>query len=219
MLERYKDFAMTFEMNEPGVLEIIFDGPNLNAVDERVHTDIPEVWKVHRSRSERPRGARARSRPGIFRRRQLRPHPEADRRLSRADARARGVARPLLQHDRVLQADHLGDPRPGGWRGTRGSADGRHLDRRQERQDRRRPYAARRRGRRSCRSGLAAALRDGQGQVPASDLRDDFWRRGRADRPRILGGGRGQAPGRLPEALPASSTRARRSPSSGPSGR
>ena len=41
MLERYKDFAMRFEMNEPGVLEVIFDSPNLNAVDERVHTDIP----------------------------------------------------------------------------------------------------------------------------------------------------------------------------------
>src|ERR687893_354830 len=46
MLERYNDFALRFEMNEPGVLEVIFDSPNLNAVDERVHTDIPEVWKV-----------------------------------------------------------------------------------------------------------------------------------------------------------------------------
>jgi enoyl-CoA hydratase len=46
VLEPYKNFAMTFEMNEPGVLEIVFDSPNLNAVDERLHTDIPEVWKV-----------------------------------------------------------------------------------------------------------------------------------------------------------------------------
>jgi enoyl-CoA hydratase len=46
MLERYKDFAMSFEMNEPGVLEIIFDGPNLNAVDAKVHTDIAAVWRV-----------------------------------------------------------------------------------------------------------------------------------------------------------------------------
>ena len=46
MLERYKDFAMSFEMNEPGVLEIIFDGPNLNAVDARVHGDIAAVWRV-----------------------------------------------------------------------------------------------------------------------------------------------------------------------------
>ena len=47
MLEKYKDFRdVKFEMNEPGVLEIIFDGPNLNAVDERVHSDIPDVWNV-----------------------------------------------------------------------------------------------------------------------------------------------------------------------------
>jgi enoyl-CoA hydratase len=46
MLERYKDFAFKFEINEPGVLEVIFDGPNLNAVDERCHTDIPEIWPV-----------------------------------------------------------------------------------------------------------------------------------------------------------------------------
>jgi enoyl-CoA hydratase len=46
MLERYKDFAMKFEMNEPGVLELIFDGPNINAVDARVHADIPYVWNT-----------------------------------------------------------------------------------------------------------------------------------------------------------------------------
>ena len=46
MLDRYEDFAFTFEMNAPGVLELVFDGPNLNAVDERVHADIPYVWNV-----------------------------------------------------------------------------------------------------------------------------------------------------------------------------
>ena len=46
VLDKYKDFAFRFEMNEPGVLELIFDGPNLNAVDERVHSDIPYVWNV-----------------------------------------------------------------------------------------------------------------------------------------------------------------------------
>jgi len=46
MLERYEAFSMSFENNEPGVLEIIFDGPNLNAVDERIHAEIPEVWRV-----------------------------------------------------------------------------------------------------------------------------------------------------------------------------
>lgn len=46
VLEKYSDFAFKFEMNAPGVLELIFDGPNLNAVDERVHSDIPYVWNV-----------------------------------------------------------------------------------------------------------------------------------------------------------------------------
>ena len=46
MLERYREFAFKFEMNEPGVLEVIFDAPNLNAVDERIHSDIPEIWRV-----------------------------------------------------------------------------------------------------------------------------------------------------------------------------
>lgn len=46
VLEKYKKFAFRFEMNEPGVLELIFEGPNLNAVDERVHSDIPYVWEV-----------------------------------------------------------------------------------------------------------------------------------------------------------------------------
>ena len=45
-LDKYKNLALKFEMNEPGVLEIIFDGPNLNAVDERVHADIPYVWNM-----------------------------------------------------------------------------------------------------------------------------------------------------------------------------
>lgn len=46
MLERYKQFPMRFERHEDGVLEMIFDGPNLNAVDERVHAALPNVWPV-----------------------------------------------------------------------------------------------------------------------------------------------------------------------------
>lgn len=46
VLDKYSHFAMSFEMNEPGVLEIIFDGPNLNAVDANVHSDIAAVWRV-----------------------------------------------------------------------------------------------------------------------------------------------------------------------------
>ena len=87
MLEKYKDFAFKFEMNEPGVLEIIFEGPNLNAVDERVHSDIPVCLECHRSRPGCARGDRARRGPGLFGRRQLRPDRQADGRLRHADAR------------------------------------------------------------------------------------------------------------------------------------
>jgi enoyl-CoA hydratase len=48
MIEKYRQkysHAMKFEENIPGVLEIIFSGPNLNAVDEKLHEDIPEIWR------------------------------------------------------------------------------------------------------------------------------------------------------------------------------
>ncbi|MBS0473900.1 MAG: enoyl-CoA hydratase/isomerase family protein [Proteobacteria bacterium] len=45
-MERYKQFPMRFERHEDGVLEMIFDGPNLNAVDARVHAQLPKVWAV-----------------------------------------------------------------------------------------------------------------------------------------------------------------------------
>lgn len=43
MLEKYKDYPFTIEMNEPGVLELVFDGPNLNSVDKEAHRHIPYV--------------------------------------------------------------------------------------------------------------------------------------------------------------------------------
>jgi enoyl-CoA hydratase len=48
MIEVYqqKFSRITFESNHPGVLEVIFDGPGLNAVDEETHRQIPEVWPV-----------------------------------------------------------------------------------------------------------------------------------------------------------------------------
>jgi len=46
MLDRYKQFPMRFERHQDGVLEMIFDGPNLNAVDARVHAELPKVWSV-----------------------------------------------------------------------------------------------------------------------------------------------------------------------------
>ncbi|MDF3310769.1 enoyl-CoA hydratase/isomerase family protein [Rhodococcus sp. T2V] len=47
MIDKYKEFtSISFENNQPGVLEVIFDGPNLNAVDEATHSDIPQIWSV-----------------------------------------------------------------------------------------------------------------------------------------------------------------------------
>jgi enoyl-CoA hydratase len=43
----YQHFKrLKFERNQPGVLEIVFDGPNLNAVDEETHSEIPAIWPV-----------------------------------------------------------------------------------------------------------------------------------------------------------------------------
>lgn len=47
MLDKYKEFTgLRFETNQPGVLEVVFDGPNLNAVDETTHREIPLIWPV-----------------------------------------------------------------------------------------------------------------------------------------------------------------------------
>ena len=46
MTDLYKNFPMSFERNDPGVLEMIFDGPNLNAVDEALHRELSKVWSV-----------------------------------------------------------------------------------------------------------------------------------------------------------------------------
>ncbi|MDV7088955.1 enoyl-CoA hydratase/isomerase family protein [Rhodococcus opacus] len=47
MLDKYKEFSrLTFENTQPGVLEVVFDGPNLNAVDELTHTELPAIWPV-----------------------------------------------------------------------------------------------------------------------------------------------------------------------------
>jgi enoyl-CoA hydratase len=45
MTERYKDLPMRFERHDDGVLEMVFDGPNLNAVDAKVHTALAQVWQ------------------------------------------------------------------------------------------------------------------------------------------------------------------------------
>jgi enoyl-CoA hydratase len=48
MIEKYQEQfkRLTFENNQPGVLEVIFDGPGLNAVDEATHQEIPRIWPV-----------------------------------------------------------------------------------------------------------------------------------------------------------------------------
>jgi enoyl-CoA hydratase len=41
----YADFAsLTFERPDPGVLRIVLDGPNLNAVGPDAHRDLADVW-------------------------------------------------------------------------------------------------------------------------------------------------------------------------------
>lgn len=45
MIEKYKEFSgLSFASNYPGVLEVVLDGPNLNAIDEGLHTQIPAIW-------------------------------------------------------------------------------------------------------------------------------------------------------------------------------
>jgi enoyl-CoA hydratase len=48
VIEKYQEqfSRLKFENNQPGVLEVIFSGPNLNAVDEATHSEIPAVWPV-----------------------------------------------------------------------------------------------------------------------------------------------------------------------------
>lgn len=45
MTDRYEDFPnLRFEHPEPGVLEIVLDGPNLNAVGPAEHRQLADVW-------------------------------------------------------------------------------------------------------------------------------------------------------------------------------
>jgi enoyl-CoA hydratase len=48
MIEKYQAAfsRLTFESNQPGVLEVVFDGPGLNAVDEETHSQIPAIWPM-----------------------------------------------------------------------------------------------------------------------------------------------------------------------------
>ena len=101
-------------------------------------------------------------------------------------ARWPGEARSLVdQHARLREADRLGHQRHRRRRRTGRRADGRHQrDRRGRPPDRRTP-APRRRRRRPRRDPVAAAVRDGQGQVLPADRRFPRRARGRAHRPRL----------------------------------
>jgi enoyl-CoA hydratase/carnithine racemase len=45
MTDRYAAFpSLRFERPEPGILEVVLDAPGLNAVDERMHRDLADVW-------------------------------------------------------------------------------------------------------------------------------------------------------------------------------
>lgn len=46
-MSAYADFdALRFEQPAPGVLGIVLDAPGLNAVDERAHGQLADVWRV-----------------------------------------------------------------------------------------------------------------------------------------------------------------------------
>ncbi|MET7927022.1 enoyl-CoA hydratase/isomerase family protein [Streptomyces sp. NPDC005349] len=47
MTDRYKQFSsLTFERPAPGVLRIVLDAPNLNAVDATMHGELADIWPV-----------------------------------------------------------------------------------------------------------------------------------------------------------------------------
>lgn len=47
MIATYEEFSvLRFERHQPGVLEVVLDGPNLNAVDETMHREIPRIWPI-----------------------------------------------------------------------------------------------------------------------------------------------------------------------------
>jgi enoyl-CoA hydratase len=47
MTDRYAQFSsLTFNRPDPAILEIVLDGPNLNAVSSSMHADLADVWPV-----------------------------------------------------------------------------------------------------------------------------------------------------------------------------
>ena len=55
MTDPYAAFtSLTFERPAPGVLRIVLDAPNLNAVDPRMHGELADIWPVDRPGRGRP---------------------------------------------------------------------------------------------------------------------------------------------------------------------
>jgi len=141
MLERYAELPFRFEMNEPGVLEMIFDGPNLNSVDENVHSHIPYVWNLIDDDPDVNvvivRGAgRAFSAGGDFA--LIDKQIESYATLVRVMNESRDLYYNMIDCSKpIISAIH----------GPAVGADGGHFDRRQECGYRRWPHAPRRRGR------------------------------------------------------------------------
>ena len=46
MTDLYRHFPLRFERHDEGVLELVFDGPNLNAVDAAVHSAPTAIWQI-----------------------------------------------------------------------------------------------------------------------------------------------------------------------------
>ena len=133
---------------------------------------------------------------------------------TRSRVHARGPG-PRAQRHQLLEADRVGDPRPGRRRRARRRAAGRRLRGRALGPDHRRPHPPRRGGRGPRRDLLAVAVRHGQGEVLPADVRDADGRGGRADRPRVAvrrrrhgcRSGRSRSPRRWPAARPRRSAR------------
>ena len=69
MTDLYAPFtSLTFERPAPGVLRVVLDAPNLNAVDPRMHGELADIWPVidrdEQTRAVLVQGRARRSRPG-----------------------------------------------------------------------------------------------------------------------------------------------------------
>lgn len=68
MTDPYAPFtSLTFERPAPGVLRIVLDAPNLNAVDPRMHGELADIWAVV-DRDEEIRAVLVQGRAGRSRR-------------------------------------------------------------------------------------------------------------------------------------------------------